>query len=513
MHNEKIKIILWPLKPIIFTFLSSIAFLSISRVLLCLWNFDRLDLFRDLIYIVIQGLRIDIATLCWLFIIPAVISSIIPSTGKISVYWKLVLRLWITIALFILVYMELATPAFIEEYGLRPNRIFVEYIIYPKEVISMLWTGYKMELFTVILGSFSSIIIVWRTSRLFTSQYEQIHWKWRPLLAIVIIICFVAGARSSLGHRPLNPATVAFSSDPLLNDLVLNSSYSLLFAVSNMRSEKSAEKFYGPMDTQTMLDLVRASSKKQDFDPSILPTMNMNRATYHDKPKNLVILLKESLGARFVGSLGGLPLTPNLDRLMSEGWKFTQMYATGTRSVRGIEAVLTGFPPSPSRTVVKLNKSQTGFFTIANLLRKHGYQTQFIYGGEANFDNMKTFFFGNGFNQIVEQKDYSAPEFVGSWGVSDEDLYNKANQEFELLSRKDKPFFSLVFTSSNHSPYEYPKNKIEQYDNDYMTRNNAVKYSDYALGAFFDKAKNHHIGITLFSLLLLITTLVSSVLI
>jgi phosphoglycerol transferase MdoB-like AlkP superfamily enzyme len=139
--------------------------------------------------------------------------------------------------------------------------------------------------------------------------------------------------------------------------------------------------------------------------------------------------------------------------------------------------------------VVKLSKSQTGFFTIADLLKNRGYHTEFIYGGEANFDNMKTFFFGNGFDQIVEEKDYENPEFVGSWGVSDEDLYTKADQEFERLSKTDKPFFSLVFTSSNHSPYEYPQGKIEQYDDEYMTRNNAVKYSDYALGTFFDKAK------------------------
>jgi phosphoglycerol transferase MdoB-like AlkP superfamily enzyme len=102
---------------------------------------------------------------------------------------------------------------------------------------------------------------------------------------------------------------------------------------------------------------------------------------------------------------------------------------------------------------------------------------------------MKTFFFGNGFDQIVEEKDYENPEFVGSWGVSDEDLYTKADQEFERLSKTDKPFFSLVFSSSNHSPYEYPEGKIEPYDAEHMTRNNAVKYSDYAIGTFFDKAK------------------------
>ncbi|AEX22097.1 hypothetical protein VEJY3_08045 [Vibrio sp. EJY3] len=391
--------------------------------------------------------------------------------------------------LWILVYMELATAPFIQEYDLRPNRLFIEYLIYPKEVMSMLWTGYKLELFIGAAGTAITLILGWKWSKKLTDSAQQIHWKWRPLLAILVVLIGVAGARSSLGHRPLNPAMVAFSSDPLLNDLTLNSSYSLLFAVNNMKSEKSAEQFYGKMDSQKMLEIVRESSKKSDFNPELLPTMNHNSATYKGKPKNLVILLQESLGTQFVGSLGGLPLTPNLDKLTEEGWLFTQMYATGTRSVRGIEAVTTGFPPSPSRSVVKLSKSQTGFFTIADLLKNQGYHTQFIYGGEANFDNMKTFFFGNGFEQIVEEKDYRNPGFVGSWGVSDEDLYNKADEEFERLSKDDKPFFSLVFTSSNHSPYEYPQGKIEQYDENYMTRNNAVKYSDYALGTFFEKAK------------------------
>lgn len=478
-----------PLQPIAVFSLFSLAFLSLSRILLLFWQSARIESFQDLIYILGKGVRVDFATLCWLFILPALLSALLPLKGKIGNSWKWILRLWMVAGLWILVYMELATAPFIQEYDLRPNRLFIEYLIYPKEVMSMLWTGYKLELFIGAAGTAITLILGWKWSKKLTDSAQQINWKWRPLLAILVVLIGVAGARSSLGHRPLNPAMVAFSSDPLLNDLTLNSSYSLLFAVNNMKSEKSAEQFYGKMDSQKMLEIVRESSKKSDFNPELLPTMNHNSATYKGKPKNLVILLQESLGTQFVGSLGGLPLTPNLDKLTEEGWLFTQMYATGTRSVRGIEAVTTGFPPSPSRSVVKLSKSQTGFFTIADLLKNQGYHTQFIYGGEANFDNMKTFFFGNGFEQIVEEKDYRNPGFVGSWGVSDEDLYNKADEEFERLSKDDKPFFSLVFTSSNHSPYEYPKGKIEQYDENYMTRNNAVKYSDYALGTFFEKAK------------------------
>jgi phosphoglycerol transferase MdoB-like AlkP superfamily enzyme len=125
--------------------------------------------------------------------------------------------------------------------------------------------------------------------------------------------------------------------------------------------------------------------------------------------------------------------------LSKEGWAFEQLYATGTRSVRGIEAVLTGFTPTPAQAVVKLGKSQTNFFTIADLLKQRGYDTSFIYGGESHFDNMRSFFLGNGFTTIVEQKDFKNPVFEGSWGASDEDLMAKANETFAALHKEGKP--------------------------------------------------------------------------
>lgn len=185
-----------------------------------------------------------------------------------------------------------------------------------------------------------------------------------------------------------------------------------------------------------------------------------------------------------------------MDKLINEGWAFTRMYATGTRSVRGIEAVTTGFSPTPARSVVKLGKSQNNFFSIAGLLKTQQYHTQFIYGGESHFDNMKSFFLGNGFVDMQDLPTFSNPKFVGSWGASDEDLFNKADEQFTQMAKEGKPFFSLVFTSSNHSPFEYPDGVITQYNEPKQTVENAVKYADYALGQFVEKAKNLLIGIT-----------------
>ncbi|MCJ8295703.1 MAG: LTA synthase family protein [Colwellia sp.] len=487
----KIKAALGPLWVTAVFFIVALAILSAFRLGLVIWQADRVNNINDFFSIMNSGIRVDISSLCYLFMVPILISLCVYVSNKGKALLQRFLMLWCILSMSLLVYLEVITPTFILEYDFRPNRLLIEYLIYPKEVFSMLWTGYKLE----ILISLSALIItIISAAKLFKLSWlakANITVKYRVLISIAVILIVFLGARSSIGHRPLNPAMVFFSTDHLLNDLILNSSYSVAFAVKQMGLENSSEKYYGKMEQGKIIDIVRQNtlSDSKDFTNDNFPTQVMHQASYSGKPKNLVILLQESLGARYVGHLGGLPLTPNLDKLMTQGWNFSNLYATGTRSVRGIEAVITGFTPTPSRSVVKLDKSQREFFTIAKLLNENDYHTQFIYGGESHFDNMKSFFLGNGFTDIVDLVDFEKVDFEGSWGASDEDLYDQAHLEFEKLHKQKAPFFSLVFTSSNHTPFEYPDGKITQYDQKKNTRNNAAKYSDYALGQFIKKAK------------------------
>lgn len=465
---------------------------SLSRLGLCLWQIERVTNAGGWGHLFVQGLRVDIATLCWLWGIAALGTALFGGNTGLGKLWTPILRVWLTLGLWLIVFLEASTPSFIEEYGIRPNRLYVEYLIYPKEVLSMLWSGRKFEL--LLSGMISGITLFagWKLSGIYTQNVIYPRWYWRPVLGFLVLVVAVAGARSTSGHRPLNPAMVAYVDDPLVNSLVINSGYSLTFAITAMGDEADAAKIYGAMEEKEIIDIARQESGRVDgsFQSDEVPSGSFNKAVYQGKPKNLVIILQESLGARFVGSLGGLPLTPNIDELSKEGWYFDRLYATGTRSVRGIEAITTGFTPTPARSVVKLGKSQTDFFTIASLLKQHNYTTQFVYGGESHFDNMRSFFLGNGFSDIIEEKDYTSPEFVGSWGVSDEDLMRKADGEFKRLHSEGKPFFSLVFSSSNHDPFEFPDNKIELYEQPKQTRNNAAKYADHAVGEFFKLAKS-----------------------
>lgn len=480
-----------PLWTLCYFYLLSLILLSGCRLALLVWQQHRLTSVDDVLTILLNGLRIDLASVSYLFIIPFLITALIWLSNRGTTLLYHLQKLSFSLILCFLLYMEATTPTFILEYDLRPNRLFVEYLIYPKEVMSMLWTGYKLEIF---LTSLVLVAAFYWSGKLFERQWQQhssLGLGAKILLLLIVFVGLFLGARGTVGHRPINPALVSFSNDHLLNDLCLNSGYSMVYAWLQMGNEKSAEKYYGSMPETEVIQQVRQATMlgEHAFQNPELPTMAYRQASYTGKPKNLVILLQESLGARYVGGLGGLPLSPNLDKLMQQGWNFEQLYATGTRSVRGIEAVVTGFTPTPSQSVVKLDKSQQHFFTLADFLRKQGYTTQFVYGGESHFDNMRSFFLGNGFQHIVDSPEFEKIDFEGSWGASDEDLYDQAHLEFEALHQQDKPFFSLVFTSSNHTPYEFPDGKIELYDQQKQTRNNAAKYADYALGQFLKKAR------------------------
>ncbi len=469
----------------------TLLLLTVVRLMLIVWQAERTLNEDAWPQILLNGFRIDISLLSYLLIIPLLVSVIGLFFNSDKKILRKFIKVWLVTSISALVFFEAITPTFILEYDLRPNRLFIEYLIYPKEVFSMLFTGYKVEILScIVIMSFT----IKFSMKLFDRSWQanaNLPKKHLALLGISLILMCALGARGTLQHRPINPAMMAFSTDHLVNELTLNSLYSTLFALKQMQLEMSSADFYGDMPFEAVITQVQQASHivpNQYSNPEI-PTQTFHTASYHGKPKNIVILLQESLGARYVGGLGGLPLSPSLDKLMNEGWNFTNLYATGTRSVRGIEAITTGFLPTVSRSVVKLDKSQKNFFTIADFLKKQNYYTQFIYGGESHFDNMKSFFLGNGFEDIVDYPKFNHVDFEGSWGASDEDLYNQAHKEFTDLANKEQPFFSLVFTSSNHSPYDFPDGKITLHDKEKSTRNNAAKYADYALGNFFEKAK------------------------
>lgn len=462
---------------------AAFALLTLSRLALAAWQWQRVRNAGGLFPLLLGGLRIDAHQIAVLAALPAVLSPFLghfPIAATIAGYWYLV-------AFILLAFLEVASPPFILEYDSRPNRLFVEYLKHPREVSGMLWRGYKLAL----LGGLGALAVIgWGAFNLFghAQPDAQLAWWQMPIAGFVILAVVILAIRGTLSHRPINPSSVAYCSDGMLNTLALNSLYNVFYAVYSMKNEKSASAVYGGMDEAKMHERVLAQSglPNPPANPDY-PSLHRQPATRKTaRPLNLVIILEESLGAQYSAALGGANLTPEIDALAAKAWTFTRAYATGTRSVRGLEAVTTGFLPTPAQAVLKLPRSQRGFFSLADLLGRHGYHSRFIYGGESHFDNMKGFFLGNGFKQIVDRADFVNPAFVGTWGASDEDMFNQLDRL--LREDGDKPTFTLAFSVSNHSPWEYPAGRIQTEGNP-ATVENTVRYADWALGQFFERAK------------------------
>jgi phosphoglycerol transferase MdoB-like AlkP superfamily enzyme len=461
--------------------------LSLSRIVMLAWYWDRVEPTGGSWFILLQGIRFDFV-LMGMLMGPALLVAPWVSGYRRRAAW---LRYYMVAVAVFVSWVELGTVPYIDQYDSRPDYTYVEYLIYPREVLSTLLASYSLLMLLVGAVTVAFGLLIWRLTR---SATEVPRYKRLPgalLLTPLVMLAMFAMIRSTLDHHPVNPSTVAFTTDSMVNQLPLNSPYTLIYAIYEQnRDSRGGSANYGKMDKDEVLGIVIETAGldgKVDVN-SDTPTMHDQVATRRlDRPLNLVIVLEESLGAEFVGRLGGKDLTPNLDALAEDGIWFEQLYATGTRSVRGIEAIISGFPPTSKRSVVKLTETQKNFFTIANVLEDQNYQTSFIYGGSAHFDNMRRFFLNNGFQTVIDQKDYENPEFTATWGVSDEDLFMRAHAYFEAMG--NQPFFSLVFSSSNHKPFEIPAGKVEPRGGEEGPRDTAVAYADYALGEFLAMAR------------------------
>ena len=476
------------LKPIFSFFLIGLCITTISRILLFFIFKERVVENPNYGQLFLIGLRFDLILMSYIAFLPAVLLSLLPDS--VLQYIKKFFNIYFIFFLFLFLLMELSTLDFINQYDTRPNRLFLDYLIYPKEVVGTLLKSYLPSLIITIILLNSALFFAFKFGKKLFYPQES-NYKTKLLLFLVVSFFLFWGARGSLTtKRPINASNAIFCSDQMTNSLGLNSFYTVAFAAYSMKNEGDVKK-YGKMDELEAYSRVKKYMDVTEFLPGDVPFLHLQKPDVSQPNYNVVVFLQESLGAEYVGCLNGLPLTPELDKLSKEGLLFTNLYCTGTRSVRGIEQVTAGFLPNPSESIVKLSGSQQGFFTLADAFGRHNYDTSFIYGGMANFDNMASFFNGNGFKNIIDETDFDADgkkyAMKGTWGYCDEDLVVKANDYFKSLG--SKPFFSLLFSTSNHEPFEFPDGRIKLHEQPKNTVNNAMKYADFSIGKFFELAK------------------------
>ena len=379
-------------------------------------------------------------------------------------------------------FLLVAEYFFFEEFKSRFNTVAIDYLIYPHEVFVNIWETYPVTavLAACFAAAFAVVFSFRRVTRAMWSAPPRRRIAWSHLgLAVAIGAVLI----SSLGI-----VSARFSRERLINELSNNGVLAVAAAAWSHNLDYAA--FYPVMSRTDAFARARQllAAPGEEF-TGPLDSLTRRVAGDASRPRlNVVIFLEESLGSEFWGSLGRRrTLTPELDRLSEEGIFFVNMYATGNRTVRGLEGVLSSFPPLPGDSIVKRDHSEN-VETIARVLQRDGYRTLFVYGGRGIFDGMGSFTSHNGYERFIEQKDFAHPTFTTAWGVCNEDLYQRTLEECRELDYKGQPFFVTALSVSNHKPYTYPTGRIPENPNGHH-RAYAVKYTDWSLGKFFAAAE------------------------
>ena len=372
---------------------------------------------------------------------------------------------------------------FFDEFQARFNTVAVDYLLYPYEVFINIWQSYHVGVIVAVCAGLS-LAWLFAASKLFAEMWER-PFSFKSRLAYLAAVTALA----ALLAPTFNLKGAHVSNDRTLNEMANNGPLSFVAAAWTHNLDYSA--FYKTMPREEAYQRARRllAEPNTEFEE---PGQSIRRRVAGDpaRPRlNVVIFLEESLGSEFWGCLGRTnTLTPEMDKLAAEeGMLFTHLYASGNRTVRGFEGVLSSFPPLPGESIVKRDRSDN-VETIARVLKRDGYASLFLYGGRGLFDGMRSFAVRNGYDRFIEQKHFEHPTFTTIWGVCDEDLFQRAVEEFRELSKTGQPFCGTILSVSNHKPFTYPKGKIPE-DPDWKMREHAVKYSDYALGQFFRAAK------------------------
>jgi phosphoglycerol transferase MdoB-like AlkP superfamily enzyme len=434
------------------------------------------------------GLLFDVAAAAYFCLPLAIYLAVLPQrVARSRVHRAFFVVLFAALA-YGAVVLAVAEWVFWDEFAARFNFIAVDYLVYTNEVLGNIWQSYPVGKWLALL-----VIPALAITRKVSTPVLRALAHPAPLRArlaglapwIAAPIAALAFVSSDLKQQPGSDAA---------NELSGNGAHDFFAAFRN--NELSYPRFYATLPNAEALRIARELVGGDDpywIDPAL---GGMHRVVFDpapDKRLNVVLVSVESLGAEFLGEFGNPEgITPNLDALARESLAFTQVYATGNRTVRGMEALALSLPPTPGQSIVKRPHNEE-LFTLGSVFEDRGFDTAFVYGGYGYFDNLNYFFSNNDY-RVVDRTSLPNEDihYENIWGVADEDLFTLALREMDQSKRRGgaaRPFFMHVMTTSNHRPYTYPAGRIDIPPG--TGRSGAVKYTDYAIGDFLRRARGH----------------------
>lgn len=436
-----------------------------------------------------MGLWFDVATLCYL-LVPFLLYEAAFGNRWRPAGWQRWVRygvFWFVTAA--LLFNALAELLFWIEFETRFNFIAVDYLVYTREVIGNIRESYPVTPLLLAIGVAAAVLT----------------WALRGPLARAYGVRLAPGARR---HMLLAAILLPLASGLLVNaDKMyghgnnyveeLSGNGLFTFAAAFRRNELDYERWYATLPQERADRILRNLGVEREPLSKVLPKMKHDDERAEPAmpflrryPRHMVLITVESLSAEYLGAYGSTQgLTPRLDEMARQGVQFDRIVATGTRTVRGLEALSLGTPPVPGQAIVRRPNNEH-LATVGEMLEHMGFATSFVYGGYGYFDNMNAYFAGNDYI-THDRTDFpkESVKFENVWGVADEVLFDNALSLLDKDVTGGKRAFMHIMTTSNHRPYTYPDGRIDIPSPG--GREGAVKYTDFAIGRFIDQARRH----------------------
>ena len=372
---------------------------------------------------------------------------------------------------------------FWDEFSVRYNFIAVDYLIYTTEVLGNIWESYNIPLITAAVIVVVAAILFLVRKKLTASQEVSMRFSKRSIFFLAFMLIPLAG------YFLVNNRFKNSSSNNYINELGGNGIYE--FGSAFWNNEIEYNKFYATRNDTASFKILRNMLQAPNATFSNDP-LSIEREIKNDSPEhrwNVVLISVESLSGDYLKRFGNKEnITPYLDSLIPYGLWFDQFYASGTRTVRGLEALSLAIPPTPGQSIVR-RPDNDDMFTMGSVLKAKGYECNYIYGGNSFFDNMGNFFSNSSYT-VLDKRDIpdSLVHLTTAWGVDDEAAFDFTLQQCDKSFSAHKPFFNHIMTVSNHRPYIYPEGRIDIPPSS-QTIAGAVKYTDYAINKFIKDAQ------------------------
>jgi phosphoglycerol transferase MdoB-like AlkP superfamily enzyme len=382
---------------------------------------------------------------------------------------------------YVLLFAAVGEHLFWTEFTARYNFIAVDYLVYTQEVIGNIVESYPIFwlLFALLVAS---VGVIWLTHKIWPVGGKGLPGMGKRArgFAVYMAVLAVFFGITQQSHSQ-------FGTNAVANELSANGVYSLFYAFGH--NEIDYARFYTKQD-----DAVVAANIQARLGFPVPPAAGTDWAKIikppgAEKHKNVMLVVMESHSAEFMKTFGSTAnISPVMDDLAKNGLLFAQTYATGTRTVRGLEALTLSLPPTPGQSILRRAENEN-LYSLGFIFRDRGYDTKFIYGGYGYFDNMNAFFLANGFD-IVDRAVMPKEEihFANVWGIADEDMFARSVREADAAYARKQPFMHLIMTTSNHRPYTYPDGRIDL-PSKTSGRAGGVKYADYSVGQLLEWAK------------------------